>query len=37
VRADGSKLAENAKRKTVGAAAYKPNRKPAARKRKLSR
>ncbi len=37
VRADGSKLADNAKRKTVGAAAYKPNRKPAPRKRKLSR
>jgi hypothetical protein len=37
VRADGSKLADDSKRKTVGASAYKPNRKPAQRKRKLSR
>ncbi len=37
VRADGSKLADISKRKTVGAPAYKPNRKPAQRKRKLSR
>jgi hypothetical protein len=37
VRADGSKLADNAKRKTVGAASYKPNRKPVRRKSKLSR
>jgi hypothetical protein len=37
VRADGSKLADISKRKTVGAPAYKPSRKPAQRKRKLSR
>jgi hypothetical protein len=37
VRADGSKLADSPKRKTVGAPAYKSNRKPAQRKRKLSR
>jgi Putative metallopeptidase len=37
VRADGSKLADVSKRKTVGAPAYKPNQKPAQRKRKLSR
>ena len=36
-RADGSKLEDNSKRKTVGAPAYKPSRKPAQRKRKLSR
>jgi hypothetical protein len=36
VRADGTKLADNSKRKTVGAPAYKPNRKPAQRKRKLN-
>jgi hypothetical protein len=35
-RADGTKLADNSKRKTVGAPAYKPNRKQAQRKRKLS-
>jgi hypothetical protein len=37
VRADGSKLADISKRKTVGAPAYKPNQKSAQRKRKLSR
>jgi hypothetical protein len=36
VRAEGTKLADNSKRKTVGAPAYKPSRKPAQRKRKLS-
>ena len=36
-RADGSKLEDNSKRKTVGAPAYKPNRKPAQHKRKLRR
>ena len=36
VRADGSKLADGSKRKTVGASTYKPSRKQAQRKRKLS-
>jgi hypothetical protein len=36
VRADGTKLADNSKRKTVGAPAYKSNRKQTQRKRKLN-
>jgi Putative metallopeptidase len=37
VRADGTKLADNSKRKIVGTPAYKPNRKQTQRKRKLTR
>ncbi len=37
VRADGTKVADNSKRKVVGAPAYKSNRKPAQHKRKLNR